>query len=920
MTIPLGKCPFAYVSSVAAVMLCMATTAADVDVGDGANDNTYTDSTTYAGATKIVKTGTGKTTINFGTYDAKPNFSGEIEVRQGTLAVYGIPNLGEPTKITVLDGATLDLTTQESTQPTNLQSTEIVIEGAGDGDVGAFVRGGTTGVNNLFRTLTLNGDATITINIQTGQGSGSAPTLGVVNLNGHTLTVSGSARYYCNNVRFYGSDGTTSDPGNIVVAGALFLRNAYALEGGSTMNTLTIKDGGSLVLRNTKSLKWTVNAEANATIFDDNTSSSSDRDRLDGPVTFGQDATLTAGDRNSGSKDCRIRFVGNDVTFNKAVYINGIGQVVFEDANVTCTAAARVTLRHNDIATLRLRGDTYMQGRLNASGFGQTRFYIGDDSAVRRGCVVIENDAVVTNFSLNIGDGGASGAIYQRGGASHWRPGDNSYDRIANTSGSYGYIGQTGGRFEFNTRSNATSKTAYVAVSGTAVFAAHGGTASFVNSDAIGFAIRNYGTFAYYQDNGATNTFDQGFDFGDNSKRNYSGHALVTVSGAGTELAVSKWMRFLWDNPEASAYVNLNDGGALRLPMLYRVAQSFPWYVSLNGGIMKPMLTDGSFTYRDSEERVPTRMVVCEKGFVIDTSDARRSNGTAGGDVVIRLPFAAPEAAGRRVKSIALPADAGFAQEKLVGSPLVTFTGDGAGASAFALFDDKTRTVTNIVVTSPGWGYTTATATLSAGGLSQNYTCDVTLEDQPEDGWKGFTKRGAVRLNMYGVNTFKGDVTVEEGILGFMATTNGVAQGGMPEGAGVTIKEGAMLTFPSSNMQVTVPFLRGCGTTSYGYFTVTNKIECTAADIFSGKHLTVNQKLTLADGVKIVITDPENLAQYRHSGSAVVVNVLNGLTCQGAVALDFGDGGEEDVSQWNLSVKSKSLSLGFLNGTTILFR
>ena len=142
----------------------------------------------------------------------------------------------------------------------------------------------------------------------------------------------------------------------------------------------------------------------------------------------------------------------------------------------------------------------------------------------------------------------------------------------------------------------------------------------------------------------------------------------------------------------------------------------------------------------------------------------------------------------------------------------------------------------------------------------------------------------------------------------------------MPEGAGAIIKEGAMLTFPKGSTPVTVPFLAGCGTTSYGTFTVTNRIECTAADIFAGKHLTVNQKLTLADGVKIVVTDPENLAQYRRSGSAVVVNVLNGLTCQGAVALDFGDGGEEDVSQWNLSVKSKSLSLGFLNGTTILFR
>ena len=113
---------------------------AEVDVGDGANDNTYADAAAYAGATKIVKTGTGKTTINFGTYATQPNFTGEIEVREGTLAVHGIQNLGSPTKITVIDGATLDLTTQQSDQAPNLQATEIVIEGTGVGDAGAFVR------------------------------------------------------------------------------------------------------------------------------------------------------------------------------------------------------------------------------------------------------------------------------------------------------------------------------------------------------------------------------------------------------------------------------------------------------------------------------------------------------------------------------------------------------------------------------------------------------------------------------------------------------------------------------------------------------------------------------------------------------------------------------------------------------------
>ena len=891
--------------------------AAEVDVGDGANDNTYADAAAYAGATKIVKTGTGKTTLNFGTYATMPAFSGEIEVQQGTLAVYGIQNLGSPTKITVSDGATLDLTTQQTDQAANLQATEIVIEGTGVDGAGAFVRGGVTGVNNLFRTLTLNGNATITINVQTGLGNGSTA-LGAVRLNGYVLTVAGSGRFYCPNVRFYGKDGTTDDPGDIVVAGALFLRNAYALEGGSAKNTITIKDGKSLVLRNTKSIKWTVNAEGLATIYDDNTEAPlSDRDRLDGPVTFANDATLIAGDGNSGSVNSRIRFVGNNVTFNHAMYVNGLGKVVFDGANVAFTSAARVTVRRKNVATVHILGDSWMQGELNSGDFGQTRFYIADNSADARGVVILDGNSVITNFSLNIGDGGASGAFYQHGGAAHWRTGGASFDRIANLPGSYGYVGQAGGRFELKTVSS-NSKTTYAAVGGTAMFAMHGGTASFENSDSIGFAFRNGGTLAYYQDNGATNTFDQGFDFGDNGDRNHSGHALVTVSGAGTELAVSKWMRFLWDNADASAIVNVNDGGTLRLQMLYKISQNVPWYLNLNGGVIKPTLTDKSFTFENTAERAPTHTVAYEDGFAIDTSDARNSNGATGGNVSMILSFAAPSMEGKRLKSIALPTDSGFKNEPVVGPPLVTISGDGEGASAFALFDDRTRTVTNIVVTSPGWGYTSATATLSSGGLTNAYTCAVTLEDQPASGWKGFTKRGGPRLNMYGANTFRGDVTVEEGILGFMKSD--AAQGGMPEGAGATVKEGAILTFPNGSTPVTVPFLAGCGTTSYGTFTVTNRIECTADDVFAGKHLTVNQNLILADGVKVVVTDPENLAKYRNSKAATVVACGKTITANGTVSLAFADGSDEKEELWCLAVKEREITLGYLNGTMIIFR
>ena len=76
----------------------------ELTLGDG----TYTDAAAYANATKIVKTGTGTTTLSFG--NATSSFKGEIEVRAGTLAVEANPgNFGKPTKITVLSGATLDL-------------------------------------------------------------------------------------------------------------------------------------------------------------------------------------------------------------------------------------------------------------------------------------------------------------------------------------------------------------------------------------------------------------------------------------------------------------------------------------------------------------------------------------------------------------------------------------------------------------------------------------------------------------------------------------------------------------------------------------------------------------------------------------------------------------------------------------------
>ena len=245
-------------------MFCMATSAADVDVGDGANDNTYTDSTTYAGATKIVKTGTGKTTLSFG--NNTPSFNKEIEVREGTLAVARYPqNFGSPTKITVSSGATLDLTWSENALG-KLNKAEIVIAGTGVNDAGAIRRTSGYTLNALFGTITLAADALIKHTPQCG----FSDNVGIVNLNGHTLSVhAGSSVFYCPGTQFKDNGAATSG-GLTILSGTFFPR--FSVSENTEDNVLTLKDGTTLRFRDLSSMpKWKIVTEGTVTFTADST-------------------------------------------------------------------------------------------------------------------------------------------------------------------------------------------------------------------------------------------------------------------------------------------------------------------------------------------------------------------------------------------------------------------------------------------------------------------------------------------------------------------------------------------------------------------------------------------------------------------------------------------------------------------------
>jgi len=922
--------------------------AAVVDVGDGANDNTYTDKDSYAGADKIIKTGTGKTTLDFG--NMTPSFSKEIEVQEGTLAVKQYPqNFGSPTKITVTSGATLDMSWSANAAG-NLNKAEIVIAGTGVNGVGAICRtlkDGAT-LNALFGTITLAADALIKHTPQCGFKDNE----GVVNLNGHTLSVHAGSVFYCPGTQFKDNGAATSG-GLTILYGTFFPR--FSFSENTQDNVLTLKSGTTLRFRDLSTKpKWKIVTEGTVTFTADSVGNNPEMAKTwAGPVEQGGPITLLPNAQNtfftiagnisnkydvvmdsnskgqttlSGSNDVKavtasggtLRIDGGKTVAHGAISVTYGGSLIVTNAVLYAdySKMTAVTIGHlsNTPKLVVDKGGELVSNDLGGDDGAAARLYVGRYGG-QYGIMEVHDGAIVSNVLINVGEEG-NGALYQTGGNIYWPP--RGGDNVARTETAYGYYG-IGGDFTIDARNfSSGAGVVMLARTGTVVIAVRDdGSFHVKKSNKVSFAVEAPSHLLLYQNSGTKSTLDDDFMF--STSKSSAGHVEVTVAGASSELEVEDEFKLQTTNTSAHAFVNLNDGGTLAAKYMYRTASDYDFYFNLNGGVIKPRRSSAIFSggVNDAAHR-PTCSTVYEKGFVIDTSDTMNGDRTVYDTASMHLSFSAPPEEGLRVKSISLPTDVGFSSEKLIGPPMVTITGDGAGASAFALFDDVNHTLTNIVVTSPGWGYTTATATLSAGGLANTYTCALTLEDQPADGWKGFTKRGEPRLNMYGVNTFKGDIMVEEGILGFM--NEDAAQGGMPEGAGATIKEGATLTFPKGGTPVTVPFLAGCGTTSYGTFTVTNRIECKAAEIFSGKHLTVNQRLTLADGVKIVVTDPENLAQYRHSGSAVVVNVLNGLTCQGAVTLDFGDGSEEDVAQWHPSVKPNSLTLGFLNGTTILFR
>ncbi len=177
-----------------------------------------------------------------------------------------------------------------------------------------------------------------------------------------------------------------------------------------------------------------------------------------------------------------------------------------------------------------------------------------------------------------------------------------------------------------------------------------------------------------------------------------NGLAHGEFSLAGGEAKMTGYAN-LGDGTKMTAFLNLV-GGTLEARGVMGAADKEDSYrdVAFDGGTLKAISTTASLI---SGTLTAT---VYGGGATIDTAGYN-----------VSLGHALVAATGKGVASLTIT----NTLKSYVSPPVVCITGDGRGATAVPIYDFASGAVTGIRVTSPGYGYTTATATMRHGGSAR---------------------------------------------------------------------------------------------------------------------------------------------------------------------------------------------------------
>ena len=450
---------------------------------------------------------------------------------------------------------------------------------------------------------------------------------------------------------------------------------------------------------------------------------------------------------------------------------------------------------------------------------------------------------------------------------------------VAHTAGSFGSFIQTGGLFKLDGGVLRASR------AGTALFHLAGGT----NDTRVtqgGSNVRFY-------------------------LSDYGGASDVTVSGEGTLLATEA-LRFGGGGGTISTNIfNVKDGGTVKAARFFKhraAGAAALITVNADGGTLMPTMgydwTNGSQNDANYYTANPSHFVIWKKGLVIDTSES------TGNDPASKMPFSFAAPTGKGVESIPLPTEGDYTTANYIGPARIVFEDEtGWGASAYAEYDFETKRHTRVVLTSRGCDYSdNAKAYVESPDRATRWECALTLSDNAGLGGE-LVKRGTHDLHLYATNTFYG-IAVESGTL--CAETDGV----VPSNTSVRVAYGATLQF-ANPAPLFLSSFGGAGSVPGCDITVTNSLRASCADLFAGKHADVDGNLTFEPGATFTITDPENLAAYKHCKA---VTAFAALRVNGEPTLSF-EGKLAGSTKWKLRRKSDCEYLfGADVGTVIVIR
>lgn len=512
------------------------------------------------------------------------------------------------------------------------------------------------------------------------------------------------------------------------------------------------------------------------------------------------------------------------------------------------------------------------------------------------GVLEVENGSVVSNKLVLGGgksfyEGEGVGAVYQRGGTVAPLSGGEGHLNSNIGNAGHGYYELSGGRFR---------PTSGVSIGGyhCGIFLQTGGESIHKSMSLAG---ANGGTCYYTVLGGTTKMVGKTGDY--TAVMGNGGHLYVTVQGKDSFFSIADSnYGIVYNcsnaNQDDTAVYNLNDGGVFECAkfLLYKDSykSTYPLIINFNGGILRSC---GGYERIFCEGALMPKVAVYEKGIQVDDAGVKALNN-------LYVPLEGIREGG--IQSIALPEGgvSGF-----YAAPRVDIAGDGAGASAIALVDSRTATVTNILVTSHGWGYSPTNTTVTLRYYTtKKYTVPAENVVVGDNEIGGFTKLGSKVFSLYCTNTFARWTRVMGGTLKAMCDK------AIPSGTYLTLSNDATLDLNNVS-DATFTGMDGTGgTVANGIVKIVGEWKISAKKFIDRETTVLKGTLDLTACTKIVLTDTDVLDGAAEQLKRLELFKTTSTTWPENLVI-------EGVPQgWSLKQTATGLKLGFDHGALLIVR